>query len=65
MSKYQILSPDGITIQNTASYKTKKEALKALELFKNQYRKQGFYSSAKYGNIHPSDIQDYCTFIIL
>jgi hypothetical protein len=65
MSKYQILSPDGITIETTASYKTKKQALKALESFKNQYRKQGFYSSAKYGNIHPSDIQDFCTFIIL
>jgi hypothetical protein len=65
MSKYQILSPDGITIETTASYKSKKQALKALESFKNKYRKQGFYSSAKYGNIHPSDIQDYCTFIIL
>jgi hypothetical protein len=65
MSKYQILSPDGITIETTASYKSKKQALQALERFKNQYRKQGFYSSAKYGNIHPSDIQDFCTFIIL
>ena len=65
MSKYQIFSPDGITIQKTESYKTKKEALQDLERFKDQYRKQGFYSSAKYGKIHPSDIQDYCTFIIL
>jgi hypothetical protein len=65
MSNYQIFSPDGISIETKASYKTKKEALQALELFKNQYKKQGFYRSAKYGNIHPSDIQDFCTFIIL
>lgn len=63
--RYQILSPDQITIEQVESYKTKQEALEALERFKNQYRKQGFYSSALYGRIHPSDIQDYCKFLII
>jgi hypothetical protein len=64
MAKYQILSPDGFTIEFSKEYyKTKKDALKSFENWLDRYKVQGFYSSTNYGKIHILDIKDYCQFI--
>lgn len=64
MAKYQILSPDGFTIEFSKEYyKTKKEALKSFENWVDRYKIQGFYSSNNYGKINFLDIKDYCQFI--
>ena len=60
--KYQILSPDGFTIEPVEAYPNKEEAIDAFVRWKEGYRKQGYYSSNEYGRIHPSDLQDYCQF---
>ena len=66
MSKknYQILSPDGFTIEREPHfYTSKKKALKAFSEWKSRYKQQGYYSSSKFGRIHLLDLSDYCQFI--
>lgn len=66
MAKYQVLSPDGFTIEREPSYYTsKKKAMEAFLKFKENYQRQGYYSSTKYGRIHLSDLGEYCQFIKL
>jgi len=66
MAKYQILSPDGFTIDfNIQFYRTKKAALQSLDNWILRYKIQGYYSSNNYGKIHYLDIKDYCQFIKL
>jgi len=66
MAKYQILSPDGFTIEmDKQYYKSQKEALNSLTNWIERYRMQGYYSSRMYGRINLSEIKDYCQFIKL
>lgn len=60
---YDILSPDGIAIHFEDTYKTKISAFKAFINWKRRYITQGYYSSAKYGQIHLDDLKDYCQLI--
>jgi hypothetical protein len=63
MAKYQVLSPDGFTIEFEPSYYTsKKKAMEAFLKWKENYKRQGYYSSTKYGRIHLSDLGEYCQF---
>ena len=60
--KYQVLSPDGITIEfDKFSYPSRKKAIEAFEKWKKRYEYQGYYSSSRYGRIELEDLQDYCT----
>ena len=60
MSKYQVLSPDGFTIEREPSYYTsKKKAMESFLKWKENYQRQGYYSSTKYGRIHLSDLGEY------
>jgi hypothetical protein len=62
--KYQILSPDGFTIEfEPHFYTSKKKAMEAFDKWKKNYERQGYYSSSKYGRITLSELQDYCQFI--
>ena len=64
--KYQILSPDGITIEREVPYYTSKnKAMNAFDKWKENYSRQGYYSSVRYGRIDLSDLADYCQFITL
>jgi len=64
--KYQILSPDGIAIDfNVLHYSSIKEVKQALKTWVKRYKKQGYYSSSKYGKIHFLDIADFCELIQL
>jgi hypothetical protein len=66
MAKYQILSPDGFTIEfDKPYYKSQKQALNSLTNWIERYRMQGYYSSRMYGRIDLSEIQNYCQFIKL
>ena len=66
MSKYQVLSPDGFTIEREPSYYTsKKKAMESFLKWKENYNRQGYYSSTKDGRIHLSDLGEYCQFIKL
>lgn len=58
--KYQVLSPDGITIEDKFSYPSIKVAMTAYEKWKKKYEEQGFYSSVEYGRIPVAELDEYC-----
>jgi hypothetical protein len=61
--KYQILSPDGFSINVDGGFKTKKAAMDFYEEWKRGYSTQGYYSSVNYGRIPLEDLDDYCQFV--
>jgi hypothetical protein len=65
-NRYQVLSPDGFTLEkDVPHYKSRKYAMQALANWIENYRAQGYYSSAKYGRILLVDIIDFCEFTII
>jgi len=63
MAKYQVLSPDGITIEREkGSYPSMKKALEAFNQWKSRYEVQGYYSSNNFGRISLGSLQQYCQF---
>jgi hypothetical protein len=64
--KYQILSPDGFTIDfNVNYYRSLKQAKQSFKTWLERYKTQGYYSSTKYGRIDLIDLEDYCQLIEL
>lgn len=61
-TKYNILSPDGFTIERDKSYKSLEEAEAAFEAWKKRYEHQGYYSSNN-GRIPLDELRIHCTFI--
>jgi hypothetical protein len=60
--KYQVYSPDGITIEfGVTYYRSLKQAIEAFQKWKKRYETQGYYSSSNYGRIPLDDLEDYCT----
>lgn len=60
--KYQVLSPDGFTIEfDKFSYPSKKKAFEAFDKWKKRYEQQGYYSSTNYGRIPLEDLENYCS----
>ena len=57
--RYVVISPDGFTIDRTATYSSTKKALEAFNVWKERYEIQGYYSSNK-GRIALEDLADYC-----
>jgi hypothetical protein len=58
--KYQVLSPDGFTIDfNKPYYTSKKKAFEAFDEWKKRYEIQGYYSSNEYGRIPLNELEDY------
>jgi hypothetical protein len=61
--KYQVLSPDGITIEfDHWSYTSKKKMMEAYDRWAKRYEAQGYYSSSSYGRIPLDELQEYCQF---
>jgi hypothetical protein len=59
MTKYEVLSPDGFTIEFDRPYYTSKEkAFEAFDKWKERYKVQGYYSSNN-GRIPLEDLEDY------
>lgn len=62
MKKYQVLSPDGFTIEfDKWTYPTKKEMMKSFQKWKERYEVQGYYSSNN-GRIPLNELEEHCTF---
>jgi hypothetical protein len=60
MTNYEVLSPDGFTIEFDKPYYTsKKKAFEAFDKWKKRYEVQGYYSSNNYGRISLDDLEDY------
>lgn len=64
-TKYQILSPDNFPIERDKVYTSIKQAKKCFNQWLNNYKLQGYYSSATHGRIDILDIEHYCTLIEL
>lgn len=62
--KYQILSPDGISIENIPGYPTLEAAKNAFNVWKKRFKNQGYYSSNE-GRIELVDLEECCTLIEL
>jgi hypothetical protein len=59
MTNYEVLSPDGFTIEFDRPYYTSKEkAFEAFDKWKERYKVQGYYSSNN-GRIPLEDLEDY------
>lgn len=60
MTKFQVLSPDGFTIEfDKPYYPSKKKAFEAFDKWKKRYEVQGYYSSNEYGRILLEDLENY------
>ena len=60
MKKFQVLSPDRITIEfDKPYYASKDEAFEAFDRWKKRYEFQGYYSSNDYGRIPLEELEDY------
>ena len=59
MTRYEVFSPDGFTIEFDRPYYTSKEkAFEAFDKWKERFRRQGYYSSNN-GRIPLEDLEDY------
>jgi hypothetical protein len=64
--KYQVISPDGFTIEYEHPYYTsKKKAIAAFEKWRERYVKQGYYSSSRFGVLELKDLEQYCDFKVI
>lgn len=63
MKKYQVLSPDGFTIEfDKVFYRSMKKAKEAFMNWIRRYEVQGYYSSNNYGRIPLNELETYCQF---
>ena len=61
MTNYEVLSPDGFTIEFDRPYYTSKErAMIAFNEWKERFRRQGYYSSNN-GRIPLDELENYIT----
>ena len=61
MTNYEVLSPDGFTIEFDRPYYTSKEkAMIAFHEWKERYKRQGYYSSNN-GRIPLDELENYMT----
>lgn len=62
--KYDILSPDGFSIRiGVEPFTSIKKAREYFKMWKNRYKKQGYYSSVPYGRLPLEDLEDYCQWV--
>ena len=60
MERFEVLSPDKVTIEFDIPYYTSKEkAFEAFDNWKKRYEFQGYYSSVDYGRIPLDELEDY------
>ena len=61
---YDVISPDGIPIHHSDTYKTKAKAEKALAEWMKRYERQGYYSSNA-GRIPLDELASRCKKVLL
>lgn len=60
MKKFEVLSPDKVTIEYyNPYYDSKEQAFEAFDKWKKGYERQGYYSSVDYGRISLEELEDY------
>jgi hypothetical protein len=62
--KYDVLSPDGFSIDAVKTYNSTDEAITAFGEWKKRFEAQGYYSSNN-GRISLEDLESYCTIVEL
>lgn len=62
MKKYDLLTPDGFSINPSKTYTTPKQILMAFNDWKKQFEKQGYYSHEG-EKIPLVDLENYCNVI--
>jgi hypothetical protein len=60
--RFDVLSPDGFSIDRVDTYSSRKKAIAAFEVWKKRYEAQGYYSSNR-GRIALEDLADCCSLI--
>jgi hypothetical protein len=60
--KYDLLSPDGFSIERDVTYSSKKAVKEAFEKWKKRYESQGYYSS-NYGRIDLKYLAEECSLV--
>ena len=60
--KYDVISPDGISIDMGKTYTGLKATLEAFKNWVKRFERQGYYSSVKFGRIYLRDLEDFCEF---
>ena len=60
--RYNVISPDGFFIDRVATYKSRKEAITAFEVWKKRFEMQGYYSSNQ-GRIPLEDLAELCSLV--
>lgn len=66
LEKWDVLSPDGISIHPTAVYPSLKAARKAFREWAKRYRIQGYYSTVVCGErirIPLKELEEWCEYI--
>ena len=58
--RFDVLSPDGISIHYSDTYPSEKKAMKAFEEWKKRFEFQGYYSSNN-GRIPLEDLENHCS----
>jgi hypothetical protein len=60
--RFDVISPDGFSIDRVATYKSRNEAIEAFEVWKKRFEMQGYYSS-NLGRIPLEDLADFCSLV--
>jgi hypothetical protein len=64
--QYDVISPDGFSINREGYYNSKKEAENALNEWVKRYEPQGYYSTVKHGErvrLMLDELADYCKIV--
>jgi hypothetical protein len=62
MALYDVISPDGFSIDRVKLYKSEEEAKKAIKDFVKRYEHQGYYSSNR-GRIPLDELPERCKIV--
>jgi len=60
--KFDVISPDGISIHFSDTYKSREEAKKKLDTWVKRFEIQGYYSSNR-GRISLSELANHCEIV--
>jgi hypothetical protein len=63
--RFDVISPDGFTIDLFDVYKSEEEAIEATKKWSKGYEKQGYYNSVRYGKIPLRELFHYCRLVDL
>ena len=58
--RFDVISPDGFSIDREETYADVNEAKKAFSKWKKRFKTQGYYSSVKFGRIELKELREYC-----